>query len=58
MALSYEKQGNSFTALRNYMLSNDGGNNGKHIAKVVIEDESQILFENIIEIFSPHQIQI
>ena len=52
MALSYEEQDNSFIALRDYMLSNEGSNNGKHIAKVVIEDESQILFKDIIEIFS------
>ena len=44
MALSYEEQGNSFTALRDYMLSGNGNNNGTHNAKVVIEDsESHIL---------------
>ena len=53
MALSYEEQGNSFTALRDYMLSGNGNNNGTHNAKVVIEDsESHILFNETIEIFT------
>ena len=35
MALSYEEQDNSFIALNDYMLSNDGGNNGKRRVHII-----------------------